>query len=45
LLQRAEACLRWDVIAEQTLKIYEASIQKKMGQELEPSDAVTARAV
>jgi glycosyltransferase involved in cell wall biosynthesis len=45
LLKRAETFLRWDVIADQTLKIYEESILKKIEQELEPSHAVTARAV
>jgi hypothetical protein len=45
LLKRAETFLSWDVIADQTLKIYEESIDKKTGAELEPSNAESARAV
>jgi glycosyltransferase involved in cell wall biosynthesis len=45
LLKRAETFLQWDVIADQTLKIYEDTIHKKTGQPLDESDAVTARAV
>ncbi len=45
LLKRAETFLQWDVIADQTLKIYEDTILKKTGQPLDASDEVTARAV
>jgi glycosyltransferase involved in cell wall biosynthesis len=39
LLKRAETFLQWDVIADQTLKIYEDSMQENTGQELKPSYA------
>jgi len=45
LLKRAESFLQWDVIADQTLKIYEDTILKKTGQHLDESDPVTAQAV
>jgi glycosyltransferase involved in cell wall biosynthesis len=45
LLKRAETFLQWDVIAEQTLKIYEDSLHKKTGQDFTESHAVTTRAV
>jgi glycosyltransferase involved in cell wall biosynthesis len=45
LLKRAETFLRWDVIADQTLKIYEESMRKKIEQNLEQTHAVTALAV
>jgi len=37
LLKRAETFLRWDVIADQTLKIYEESMHKKIGEDLKPT--------
>ena len=45
LFKRAEALLQWDVIADQTLEIYERSMLEKTGQDAQPSAEVTARAV
>jgi glycosyltransferase involved in cell wall biosynthesis len=39
LLKRAEAFLQWDVIADQTLKIYEEAVHPKTGRVLERSCA------
>jgi glycosyltransferase involved in cell wall biosynthesis len=45
LFKRAETFLQWDVIADQTLRIYEQSTHGKVVQDAQPSDEVTARAV
>ena len=45
LFKRAETLLQWDVIADQTLKIYERSMPEKTGQDAQPSAEATARAV
>jgi glycosyltransferase involved in cell wall biosynthesis len=45
LRKRAEALLRWDVIAEQTLKIYHESLRDKYGLGLEEKDELRALAI
>ena len=45
LFKRAETLMHWDVIAGQTLKIYQASAHEKAGQDLQYENEVSPRAV
>jgi glycosyltransferase involved in cell wall biosynthesis len=45
LFKQADACMRWEVIAEQTLKIYQQAALERISQDAKHLDEVTARAV